>query len=291
MKRTVALALALIASPAIADELPQVPPPTFPAAPPVPLAAPERPVHVRASAELGYLAVLAHEIQFSRNGTLFDYKNEGGQDNLYPFLRFSVDLAIKRHHEVVFLLQPLQLETTRRLERDVVVDDLTFKAGTVVNHLYSFPFTRVSYLYDLFGDADRELAFGASLQIRNARIEFGENNGNALRSLRDIGPVPLLKARGQWRYRSGFFWGFEVDGTYAAIKGVNGSDNEVTGALLDASLRAGLRLGGPADAFVNLRYLGGGAEGQGDPELPNDGYTRNWLHFLTLSLGANVDLL
>jgi hypothetical protein len=40
---------------------------------------------------------------------------------------------------------------------------------------------------------------------------------------------------------------------------------------------------------VNLRYIGGGAVGQGDPTSSSDGYQSNWLHFMTVSLGATLD--
>ena len=39
--------------------------------------------------------------------------------------------------------------------------------------------------------------------------------------------------------------------------------------------------------FFNLRYLGGGAVGtESNPNPPSDGYTKNWLHFITVSLGV-----
>lgn len=41
----------------------------------------------------------------------------------------------------------------------------------------------------------------------------------------------------------------------------------------------------PITAFLNLRYLGGGAVGTSDDEGPGDGYVRNWLHFTTVSVG------
>ena len=250
------------------------------------------PLRVSASAEAGTLAVLAHELKFSEKGTLIDLVDVGGQDNLYTFLRFSMDLEMAKHHVVTFLFQPLEIDTRVPISQDLQVDDHLFKQGESMQFLYSFPFTRASYMYDLYGAPDRELAFGVSLQLRNARIEAASADGSVVRSIRDVGPVPLLKARGRWSFDNGLFWGFEVDGTYAAIKGINGSDNEVTGALLDSSLRIGTKLRGPGEAFVNLRYLGGGAEGKGDPDnYLNDGVTRNWLHFLTISLGANIDLL
>jgi hypothetical protein len=41
--------------------------------------------------------------------------------------------------------------------------------------------------------------------------------------------------------------------------------------------------------FANLRYLGGGAVGIDDDSTgPGDGYTRNWLHFASLSVGFAV---
>ena len=67
---------------------------------------------------------------------------------------------------------------------------------------------------------------------------------------------------------------------------INGSDNEVVGAILDASLRTGVQVSDPVKAFFNLRYLGGGAVGTSDDDDgPGDGYVRNWLHFLTVSAG------
>ncbi len=42
----------------------------------------------------------------------------------------------------------------------------------------------------------------------------------------------------------------------------------------------------PVRAFVNLRYLGGGAVGTSEDETgPGDGYVKNWLHFGTVTLG------
>jgi hypothetical protein len=43
--------------------------------------------------------------------------------------------------------------------------------------------------------------------------------------------------------------------------------------------------------FLNVRYLGGGAEGQSDNSTPpGDGYVSNWLHFLTVSAGFSWGL-
>ncbi len=153
---------------------------------------------------------------------------------------------------------------------------------------YGFPFYRFSYMYDFFADDKREVSLGLSAQIRNATIEFETADGSVLKSYRNIGFVPLLKARGRYTFDNGLFVGTEIDGIYAPIRGVNGSDNEVTGALVDASVRVGLKLPLKSEAFLNVRYLAGGAAGQSDPEAFSDGRTKNWLHFMTVSLGGTI---
>lgn len=243
---------------------------------------------IRAVAELGFLAVLSHKIQFGKNGTYFDYAVEGGQDNLYAVARMSLELEVKRRHTFVFLYQPLDLQTSVELPRDVRMAGVEFPQGTPVDLRYGFPFYRGSYLYDVVASPKHELSFGLSMQIRNATIDFRSQDGELFTSNRDIGPVPLLKSRGKYAFERGAFIGYEVDGIYAPISVINGSDNEVTGALIDLSLRSGVALPANGELFLNLRYLAGGAVGQSDPEPTYDGYTKNWLHFMTVSIGASI---
>ncbi|MFH2008204.1 MAG: hypothetical protein ABI333_16595 [bacterium] len=57
---------------------------------------------------------------------------------------------------------------------------------------------------------------------------------------------------------------------------------------MDASLRLGFEITSFLDAYLNVRYLGGGAEGISDPEEFSDGYTKNWIHTLIVSLGVRI---
>ena len=82
-------------------------------------------------------------------------------------------------------------------------------------------------------DPDRELAVGGSLQIRNATIDFTSADGTMRRTNRDIGPVPLIKFRIKHTFKTGWFIGGEIDGIYAPVKYLNGSNTDVVGALLD----------------------------------------------------------
>lgn len=243
---------------------------------------------VRPTIELGGVAVLSHRVQFGREGTYFDYVRDGGQDNLFFAWRLSVDVELASDHLVTLLYQPLALDTRARLARELVLDGVTFPAGAPMAFKYGFPFFRVSYIYQVVRAGGTTLGVGGSAQIRNATIEFSALDGSELSSYRNIGFVPLLRARLEHELGSGVFFGAEVDGIYAPIPGANGSANRVTGALLDASVRLSLVVAEQARLFLNVRYLGGGATGQSDPEPFSDGYTRNWIHLLNISVGGSI---
>lgn len=245
--------------------------------------------------EMGFLAVLDHRIQFGQGNEYFNYVNEGGQDTLNFVPRFAVDLIIKKRHILSFLYQPLEIESKETLKRDIHLGSVTMNSGETIKTRYSFPFYRLSYMYDFFEADNLEVALGLGLQIRNATIEFTEvsdtgNDGtNAFRS-GNIGPVPLIEFRVRYIFPNGFLLGTEIDGFYAPISVLNGSDNEVTGAILDASIFAGFKIKN-MELYLNLRYLAGGAVGSGDGDTQNpDGYTKNWLHFMTVTLGATYTL-
>ncbi len=248
-----------------------------------------RETRLRLHAELGTLAPLTHTITYGKDGTEFDYVEEGGQDTLFLFARASADFDIGKRHTLVLLYQPLDLRTEVSLARDVRWDTVNFPAGTPVDIRYGFDFTRGSYLYDLKPGNEKELAIGGSLQIRNANIDITSADGELRSTNRDVGPVPLFKMRWRQPIRGAGWLGAEADAAWAPIRYINGSDSDVEGALLDASFRAGTEVRPGVDAFVNLRYLGGGAVGTGsDPTPPGDGYQENWLQFATLSLGLSV---
>jgi hypothetical protein len=251
-----------------------------------------RVVAIKPHAEIGFLGQLYHKLQLGEDGTYVDVRKDLGQDTLYFFARLSADLDIgkNRRHTVSLLWQPLDVRSDVVLERDIQVEDQVIPADTPLSFRYGFSFWRASYLFDILKD-EREVAVGVGLQIRNANIEYASRDGEILRGARDVGPVPLLKFRGRG-YVAGRFWlGGEVDGFYAPIRYINGANTDVEGAIVDASFRAGLTWKRGIDTFVNLRYLAGGATGTGSSEKTEaygDGYNRNWIHFMTLSLGVSL---
>ncbi len=188
-----------------------------------------------------------------------------------------------------FLYQPLDLRTSVVLEDDELLDELRFPAGTPVDLRYGFTYWRATYLYDLAGGPDHELALGAGLQLRNATITFTSADGALRRAERDVGPVPLLVLRGRLPLSSTAYVGGEAAGLYAPVRYLNGGDSEVDGAILDAAVQLGLAWRAGLEGFVTVRYLGGGARGTSrDDDDVGDGFASNWLHFVIIGVGANL---
>ena len=242
-------------------------------------------------AELGFLSALSHTIQFSQDGSEIDYVDEGGQDVLFPFVRLQTHLRLARRHGITLLYQPLELATQELAQRDLRIDDAEFDADTPMRYRYSFPFWRLAYTYYVSTVPRHhpgwEVGLGLALQIRNAAIEFASQNGEEFRANRDVGPVPLLRAVARYSTPSQVFFEGEVDGFYAPVRYINGGDSDVEGAVIDLNLRSGLTLRRDLEAYFNVRYFGGGAEGtSSDDEGPGDGFSSNWLHAMTFSLGA-----
>jgi hypothetical protein len=249
-------------------------------------------IKFRANAEIGFISVLAHHIQLGETGTYFNYVQDGGQDVLFPSTRFSIELDYNKRNTFIILYQPLRIETQSFLRTDLIANDITFPASTGVRCLYNFPFYRFSYLRELTRDNEKfNFALGLSLQIRNATIAFESTDGELYTDNRGIGPVPALKIRSNIKISKCFYSEIEMDGIYAPVSYLNGSDNEIVGAILDASLRVGAEVNALTNMFLNIRYLGGGATGTDTGDVwPGDGYVKNWLNFLNISAGFVLKL-
>ena len=236
--------------------------------------------------EIGFAKALSNTIQFGRTGTPFNYVTEGGEDILFPFGRLTAEAQFLKHHEIIFLIQPLDVQTQVALKNDLLVDSVLFPAGTPMDLKYGFDFYRVSYLYDFASQPDREIAVGLSVQLRNASIIFASQDGRLFHSNQDLGIVPALKFRARLPLDRRSWVGTEIDGVYVSGRWISGSKYDFTGALLDGTVRYGRKLNDWLDAFIGIRYLGGGASGS-QGHSAND-YTNNWLHTATLTLGFDT---
>ncbi len=254
----------------------------------------EAPVSVSLEAEGGAVKVLYHTYKVGTGGYDFNFVENGGQEILFPFQRFTATAEIADRHQVKFLYQPLTVATEITAKESFKVDMETFLAGEPVDVVYGFPFYRATYLYD-FLEGDASLSAGAAIQLRNASIRFTSADGSKRAVSQNLGIVPAVALAGKLPFDNGLFVGFEATGLYASSAFINGADFVFEGSILDASLRAGTRIDEKAEAFVNVRFLGGSAKGTSEyPSLywtqSTEKYTANYLATLTVTLGATLEL-
>ena len=277
MRRTIVAALIIASTSALA-----------------PLAAQANPFTVGFEGEAGAVQVLYHTYQVGEAGTIFDFVKNGGQEILFPFQRYTAIIGILDRHEIRFLYQPLELATQISARAAFTVDGVVFDDGEAVDVTYGFPFYRFSYLYD-FLDGDAELSAGAALQFRNASIRFTSVDGSKRAVSQNLGLVPALAVAGRLPLGDRFFAAFDATGIYASSAFFNGADFEFEGSILDASLRAGARMGEKLEAYVNYRFVGGSAAGVSQyPSLywtqSTEKSTANYLATTSLTIGATLEL-
>ncbi|MEI6873796.1 MAG: hypothetical protein WCL50_01565 [Spirochaetota bacterium] len=228
-------------------------------------------------AELGAVKVLSHTYRVGTAGTAseFDFVAQGGQEILQPFERLTAIFTIAGDHQLRFLYQPLSLDTQTVFRNPVVIDGTTFAAQTPMRLSYGFPFYRLTYQYRFLRNEGSWLAGGAALQVRNASIRFESLDGRQLVVSQNLGLVPALALSGRLALGGGIWTAFDATGIYASSAFINGANFSFEGSLLDASLRVGTTLRDIGDVYVNLRFLGGTADG-------SSGYARaEWTNSLS----------
>ncbi len=246
--------------------------------------------------ETGLLGVLSHTFQTGRTeegATRFDFVKQGGQDILFPFDRYNANVEINKKHKVSLLYQPLTIISNVTFKEDVMMDSITFTAGTPMELKYGFPFYRVTYSYAFVNNERLNIAAGVALQARNANIVFKALDGEKMTVANNVGPVPSLHVSGRYNFKKGAFLGFDVTGLYASSAIINGASFAFEGSLLDASLRAGYTLIPGLDVFANLRFLGGTSKGESQyPDRnwseSNQRYGENYLATSSFTMGLSI---
>ena len=252
--------------------------------------------------EQGFIAILSHTYQNGTSaadpGSDFDFRNEGGQELLFPFARYSVGATIAGKHRVWFNYQPMDIVTNVTFQEPRKIGESIFATDTPMELKYSFPFYRMTYTYDLLNNYDNAiLGVGAVLQIRNASIVFKSIAGTTsteptdLYVSQNLGLVPALAIYSQYRFPFGLVLTADIAGIYASSAFFNGADFEFEGSILDASLRMGYELPNGLELFGNVRFFGGTSNGVSQYDntswtVSSQPYTKNNIASLTASVGA-----
>ena len=131
---------------------------------PMALAAPEdsylnskdRAWAIQPKLEIGFLAPFSNEIQLGKNGTTFDYVEEGGENNLFRYTRWEINFRNDRHM-LGLLFQPFDVTTGAIAQRELTFDNVVIPEGTPMSYRYGFDYYRGTYSYDLLKDPKKRV--------------------------------------------------------------------------------------------------------------------------------------
>ncbi len=250
--------------------------------------------------EQGTIGLLHHTYQNGDGGDEFDFIKQGGQNNLYPFSRYSVGATINENHRIWFTYQPLQIDTAVNFASAVTIGGKTFDGPMEMT--YSFPFYRGTYTYDILQNHEQAyLGVGLALQIRNASIQFREVYDGSATDVADyyisqnVGIVPALAIYSEYRFPFGLTLSADIAGSYANLAFINGADYKFEGSILDASLRMAYEIENGFSLFGNARFFGGTADGisENDPGVwteSTEEYTKNYIASMTFSAGLSYQM-
>lgn len=227
--------------------------------------------------EIGAAYLFQNDGRYGANGTSYTAADVGQQRNLAVALRLAIEARLARRHTIIATWAPLDLTTRATLKRDLTFQTTTFADRSVVDHRYLFDGYRLSYLFGLVQGSRFTLGVGASLQVRNASVEFRTvDTAPAVFAVeRDIGLVGALKVRA--RFDAGVLYA-QADVDFFNTFGLG-----LPAGIHDVALTLGIPVIPGFDFLLRLRLVGGGAN------VPSrDIY--NWGNFGFALLGLRVDL-
>jgi hypothetical protein len=197
-------------------------------------------------------------------GTKFDLLDLTGSGpdvyfRLYGTYRFNPKHALR------LTLAPLETEGTGQLTQDVQFQNKIFSAHTDTKGTYRFNTYRLTYRWSFHRALKWHWGVGATLLVRDAKIELEQGNQKARKD--DLGVVPLLHIYGSYNFNDQTSIIFDVDGA--------GSGQ---GRAVDAALKAQYEFPSGWYGALGYRTLEGGAD--------NDTvYNFAWLHYVIMSAG------
>lgn len=201
-------------------------------------------------------------------GTTLSLATDLDQDPAHA-LRVRVGYVFGGRHAVSFLVAPLTVEGSGRLEEDVRYRDTVYPAGSRVHSTYRFDSYRLTYRYSFVKTDRLELAAGLTGKIRSASISLAGDAGYERRD--DLGFVPLVNLGLRWNFAGPFSVLVDAD----ALASPYGRAEDVLVALeYDHGERAAFRAG--------YRILEGGSDGGGGV------YTFALFHYATVGVSVRL---
>ena len=198
--------------------------------------------------EVGPVWQSSNEVEIPNDGTATRFSLEELAGNgPWPAGRFYFTWNIKGRHGVRVLLAPLSYTETGTFDQPVSFAGESYAAGVPTEGTYQFNSWRATYRYRFWDGKRWKWWIGFTAKVRDAKIELRQ--GATTSQDTDLGFVPLLYLRGDYRFTARWHFLFELD----ALAGGPGRAE-------DLSLRLGYDIGERWGLAFGYRTVEGGAD-------------------------------
>lgn len=231
--------------------------------------------------DYGRLFINSNDIIFGSSGNMFDLKEDGGQNILFPFTRFTASIS-EQNHSIYFIYQPIYLKTKQVIRNRFKADELFFDVGDPIDLIYNFPYTRISYLY-LIPLSKVDISFGASLQIRNAFFSITNSSGERRVIRSSVGTLGLANLKISYN-----LYNIKLESDINLI-GLNQKRRDRGGFFHEFGIKAIKQQRNKLKLSIGLRIFKGGYAGKSkSTKSDQTRFTSNWLHATAVFFGASI---
>jgi len=179
-------------------------------------------------------------------GTLFSLSEDLKADRSF-FYRIRLFYDFNSRHHLGALFAPLSINSTGKLDRNLIFEGKTFPINTPLEATYQFNSYRLIYRYDFLKKEKIELGFGLTIKVRDAKIAVKSDGIESEKT--NVGFVPIIHFRLLWKFSNKF--AFLLDGD--AIAAPQGRAEDVLAALI-------MQASDLIDFKLGYRILEGGAD-------------------------------
>ena len=130
-------------------------------------------------------------------GTEFSFKDLIGSGP-YASGRFIFDWNIRERHGLRIEITPLQIDGNGTFDKPVSFAGTNFSSGTLTKGKYKFDTYRASYRYLFLVRDSWRMTVGATILVRDAKIELQQASLEASDS--NVGVAPLLNFSTEWAF-------------------------------------------------------------------------------------------
>lgn len=197
-------------------------------------------------------------------GTEFPFKDLIGSGP-YTAGRFTFDWNIRERHGLRLEVAPLRIDGTGTFNQPVSFAGTTFSPGTSTKGKYKFDTYRVSYRYLFLNKKAWRMRVGATLLVRDAKIELEQAGLKASDS--NVGVAPLLNFSTEWAFARRWAVIFDFEGLAGG-----------PGRALDLALKLRYDLTDRWSIGGGYRMLEGGVDS-------DDVYNFSWFNYGFLTVG------